>query len=82
MTTNSSFHPPIVLADARERRARRQRPYPSCVELKDLQDFEGAGVHESAQRDVRTLLPAMAAAVVVLLVLVAVTLHHFLGVSP
>jgi hypothetical protein len=31
MTTNSSFHPPIVLADARERHARRQRPYPAVV---------------------------------------------------
>ena len=26
MNQNSSFHPPIVLADARERRARKQRP--------------------------------------------------------
>lgn len=31
MNQNSSFHPPIVLADARERRARRQRPYPAVV---------------------------------------------------
>ncbi|MFM9928176.1 hypothetical protein VLK31_34760 [Variovorax sp. H27-G14] len=26
MTTNSSFHPPVILADAREKRARKQRP--------------------------------------------------------
>jgi predicted anti-sigma-YlaC factor YlaD len=32
MTTNSSFHPPVILADARERRARKQRPYPEVCE--------------------------------------------------
>lgn len=32
MNQNSSFHPPIVLADARERRARKQRPYPEVCE--------------------------------------------------
>jgi hypothetical protein len=28
---NTSFHPPVSLSDARERRARRQRPYPAVV---------------------------------------------------
>lgn len=32
MNQNSSFHPPIVLADARERRARKQRPYPAVAQ--------------------------------------------------
>lgn len=30
---NTSFNPPVSLADARARRARRQRPYPAVFEL-------------------------------------------------
>ncbi|MFM9922722.1 hypothetical protein VLK31_07010 [Variovorax sp. H27-G14] len=78
MSQDTGYHAPVVLADAREKRARRQRPYPACVELKDLQGFEGAGQHESAQRDVRSLFGAMAAVVVVLLVLVVLTVRHLL----
>jgi len=33
MNQNSGFHAPISLADARERRARRQRPYPAVFEM-------------------------------------------------
>jgi hypothetical protein len=41
MNQNSSFHPPIVLADARERRARKQRPYPAvCDHLPEADERE------------------------------------------
>jgi hypothetical protein len=78
-TPDTGYHAPIVLADERERRARKQRPYPSCVELKDLQAFEGPAEHEAAQRSVRPFFCAMAAVVVVLVVLVVLTVRHLLG---
>jgi hypothetical protein len=32
MTTETGFHAPVVLADARERRARKQSPYPEVCD--------------------------------------------------
>jgi predicted anti-sigma-YlaC factor YlaD len=77
MTTNSSFHPPIVLADARERRARKQRPYPEVCEYTPPTSAE---IAEADERHVIARGNRWARSLVLLtfvLVLVALGLHLY-----
>jgi len=60
---NSSFHPPIVLADERERRARKQQPYPAV--------FDQLPEIDERETQPRAPVAAVGTAFVALLILIA-----------
>jgi hypothetical protein len=53
---NTSFHPPVSLADARERRARRQRPYPAVFVMPTAAEIAEADERHDIARANRWVL--------------------------